>query len=389
MADQVAHVKPIIVIDTAEPAIRGKAETGHCFRCERCSHLLIERYLAYEYASIGLKCFVCEHVSFTPPSPPGEVFSMRSLRFSDDRIYRISTTIDKESGIVFAASSEVLFDPELTSPALDAGGFDATEDGLSALVEAYKDATGADYEKQAGIVARSPTKFKEKLLFAWAMAISQEQVSRERWDFDDPNVSDALLYLTLFKHCVNRWGRHPRFRLVASGFGKPGSFLHTAGLLIEAVIMYEENARVGLALEDLQGEPNPDLYLVGLQEPRTYLEVKAPVQFQTVDASADDRSIEATVKQIVDRSKSQINRQRPGLLVLFSTAPRNTMHADVLRYVENAVRRVGRSRTGLAGIGILTLNRSALSDRFEIAFTHDIVTNPHFGGRNSFVAVER
>ncbi|WHU03552.1 hypothetical protein [Sphingomonas sp. NIBR02145] len=375
---------------SAAPVFRGEPESGLTFLCEQCGHVLIDHYLAEDYIAVGIQCFQCKHVSFTPDIELGEIFSARTMTFPDQGGYLIGGTVTKRAGLMIASSAAFNANIEMTTPAEAGIPFELNFKGLDRLVEIYAETTGGDFAAQRKIVERSPAKFRHDLTFAWAIGILRDRLAANVLDVRDADTCSALIYISTFGSIYGRWKRHPRFNLIARGFAKPKSFLHTAGLFTTAFIMYQNASIVGLALEDRYGEPNPDLYVRGVQGSRTYLEVKAPQALQTIGEADPPGMVESAVKQIVDRSKAQINRNRVGGLVLFATGFRKNLANDMARFSHNALVRVGRQRTSLAAIMSISLADTKLTipagrnGMIEMDFRLGGVANPHFAGDNPF-----
>lgn len=149
------------------------------------------------------------------------------------------------------------------------------------------------------------------------------------------------------------------------------------------------------AMEGAAREVSDTTLARGERAQRLFLEIKAPLALQNIADRDDGRTVEATTKQIVDRSKSQINKNRKGALIIFATGFRDGLHTEMERYTENVMKRVGRNRTSLSAIVTMTLTGASfekLSDgtgQYHAEFWTGITLNPHFAGTNPFTGKER
>ncbi len=355
---------------------------------------MIENYVAEQYVQLGIKCFRCGHVSYTPEIEIGEIFTTYNVSLGEEGDYRVEGTVEFPSGALFINSAQLRAGMALTQPVDHHPPFRVNEDGLDDLCRAYDSFGRASVAEQTAILQRAPAKFRDALTFSWAIHTLREAMQAGSLNLGDANVNRAFLYAHLFHRSFMRWRHHPRFAAVAEGFAKPGSFLHTAGMFVFAEMMHAAGTSIGLALEDRHGEPNPDLYIRHAPEGRVYLEVKAPLALQNITDRDDGWAVEATTKQIVDRLKTQINKNRKGALIIFATGFRDGLHAEMERYSENVMKRVGRNRTSLAAIITMTLTGASferLSDgagQYHADFCPGLALNPHFAGKNPFVGKE-
>jgi hypothetical protein len=115
-----------------------------------------------------------------------------------------------------------------------------------------------------------------KYPFAWSINYVKNLIKNNKIDSSDRNLMFSCALIKIFCEVVGRWRHHPRFSDVAFGLGKESHFLHTCGQFIIADYLFNQGMTIGLSKEDINHEPNPDLYIRTSTSNKLYLEVKSP-----------------------------------------------------------------------------------------------------------------
>ena len=379
---------PFLIQGSEDPVFRCEVECASNFLCSKCTHLLIENYFPENYVGIGIQCFRCQHISFTPTDLNGEVFSINTITIGDIGKFLITSTVitGRNSAITCDnAQAEAL---KLMAPR-DAIPIEFSLAGLAAAIDIYERLAPGILSIQENRLARTDDREAILFPFAWSIRYLKRCFAERTFDIDRLESQTALLWLKMFLDAVGSWQHHPRFHSVAKDLAKRDSFLHTAGQLMVAKYLFKEGIPVGFSLEDKIGEPNPDLYVRTGFAGNVYLEVKAPQKLQTFnEAPGDLRFLKGVLKSTIDGTKKQINKSRKGALIIISTLYDKESAQVLQRLAKNWLVAHGRNRTSLAAIIVMAVNEHRTRRLGEQSFGHVLsfsflpLLNPHFDGKN-------
>lgn len=382
-----AFPNPHLVQGSEAPVFRGTIANNLSFQCSNCSHILIDNYLENDFVSVEIKCFKCEMFTTTPSIENGEVFSLRCINMGNEGAFLIKGTVDIPPGIVITCNQALITASELTSPRAQGLNFQLSEEGFILFIEKYNLITGGKFEVQNKRLSKTGDREAIRFPFVWSIRHLRSCLTEGVIDIDDPKTHLSLIWLRIFGDIVGKWQHHPRFISIAKDFGKPDAFLHTAAQFLIAAYLYEHGNLIGLSLENIPGEANPDLYVRGVgRYDKIYLEVKSPKALHHLGQPMPSTLVlETPVKACIEGSVKQINRHRPGALVIFSGLQDRRAPSELKRCVVNWLNRYGRSRKSLAAVTVLSLEESRISRNgtgFDqpIVFQTDTILNPHFDG---------
>lgn len=380
------HIGPYFIQGSQAPVFCGDRNDDPTFDCAKCGYVLIKNYVEQDYAAVGIMCFKCGAISMTPEMTPGEIFSVQTLSMGRTGALLVGDTVYKPWGHVISHDAEIEKKTELTRPALHRVPFGLGEAELGELAKIFEKLTQVDLHKQLHCIERSPEKFMMKFPFAWGASVLMECFKKNEMNLSDRKVYRALVYVYLFHFVHSTWHRHPRFSIVGKAFGASGKFFHTAGIFAFLYISHMNKSPVGLSLEDIHGEPNPDLYVRGTGQ-TVFLELKAPQAFQHVGRIDNSEELRKALNATIHRSKSQINSRRTGALVMFATGARPQFGNDVERLMEAAIQRTGRQRPHLAALILVVVAKLEFPEvqgqrTVKMAFGTKTVLNPYFDGQN-------
>lgn len=377
----------VLIQASAKPIFRGTIATDSSFRCLSCGNILIENYIERNFVSVRIKCFRCGKLTSTPPLEPGEVLSLRVLTLGSEGDLSIDSTVDAPPGLTITSDQALIATAKLTSPQPQGLRLDLSEEGIAFLIQRYDEITGNKFAIQSKIISKTGDSKALRLPFVWSIRHIQSSISYGIINIDDPKTKFGLSCLRLFCDVVGKWQHHPRFITIAKDLGKPESFLHTSAQFIVASYLYQHGNRIGFSLENLHGEANPDLYVTGVQGyDKIYLEIKAPRVLNVFDQpKLGALVLEKPVKNCIEGSIKQINRVRPGALVIFSSLQDHRAPAELERCTTNWLNRYGRNRKSLAAVVVMSMNdnrivRSDTKIHQPLAVQMIPVLNPYFEG---------
>lgn len=304
----------------------------------------------------------------------------------------IKGTVNVPFGAVITCDQEIKQEMEATSPREVLLPITLTPEGLQSLVVEYDGLVGGKYAVQQKKVNHSEILLIEKVKkypFAWSIAHIEECIQTGNIDTRRKETATALIWLFTFSHVVGIWQHHPRFKIVARDLGKPESFLHTSSQLIAAAHLYHAGNKIGLSLENMKGEPNPDLYLRGLGQERFYIEVKAPIALQWGGGNGDiyPDQIEAAVESCITKSKNQINRTHRGVLIISSSYAADKFPELLENCIEKGLNSLGKSRKYLAAVVGLSPIGVSITSLGEVnsGFRFSVTLNEHYDGANPII----
>lgn len=381
-----SHLPSVCLPAGDKPLFRGTVPTGKHLDC-RCGRRLIENYDEDAFLRVSLFCFPCDTTTETPGVPEGETLPRTLVNLgAKGENYLITETIDVEPGVGFTSDEEILKVQTATSPRWYASstGRPGLREWLAELEGLYNEVTGGALTKQLASLARHQANREtgaREYPFAWALRRLSGQPSSTIATRMRTDEWTAYLWLTQFEGAVRMWAHHPRFRLVGETIAS--SFLHTTAQLIAAAALHRSGAAIGFPSETVPNQGNPDMYVRQDTKQRLHLEVKAPKELQPLDPlqppAPSHAELEKTFRKSVKGSSHQINRTRPGYLVIASSV---LVQPDLAQAaLERSVRAEGRTRTGLTGLMALLpiqeRNPFTVGARdFEVSFQVQSAENP-------------
>jgi hypothetical protein len=268
-------------------------------------------------------------------------------------------------------------------------------DTLPSIVSEYDELTGGAYAKQAASVSRAEAQQSQTIAcdeaFAWAVAHLQRAFAAPILELRARDTATALTHLFAFEHAVEVWGHHPAFRAIMRTLSDGASFHHTMTQLVAAAQFYSHGNRVGLAHAGSGRERSADLFLRFTTTETLHIEVKAPSALTyPAPAPVDRVALDACVRGTLKKVRGQISSKKRGILVIAGGVVPTEVGDRLVGAVEAALRAKGRDHAGLAGVVVVTVEPSATLHagageprvRYDVAYHHAPVLNPHFAGQN-------
>lgn len=381
-------VAPIIIQGSVAPAFRGDQTLADTFSCHSCGHLLIENYDSECYVCVGIQCFSCQAVSVTPDLPIGEVFAASTASLGREGRFRIESTVNVPSGSILTTDEAIEREIRSTAPSQSSSPLVLTLEGLDKIIETYENLTNQNFDHQLQIMSRKSSQYIKKFPLVWSICHLKNCLHTEVLDMMNPKTSTAMLWIHEFCHVIGIWQRHPRFPAIALQFGLPGQFLHTSALLLIASYLYSAGNRIGITVDEEPNGPNPDLYIRGVGGRRLFLEIKTPETLRWPIESITPEKLEKAVKRCIQKSSAQINRNRPGVLVICSSLIALHFPESFKQAIQRGVASEGRGRKGLDAVMCLSPLGSSVSGdpvhgpRYDASYRVDVATNNHSDGKN-------
>ncbi|HEY5721533.1 MAG TPA: hypothetical protein VIT45_04350 [Allosphingosinicella sp.] len=297
--------------------------------------------------------------------------------------------MNAKRGALLTCDEEVSRIANATSPRSDKRTrFEISEDGFIELEERYNDATGCSIADQYKTVDRLGDQAAGVFHMAWSLRKLRSIIDADVININDTALMAALAWTNMFRHVVDAWEHHPRFPQIARALGYPGSFLHTASMLMIADYLYSVGQPVGLTVETEQSGPNPDLYIPGVGGTKLFIEVKCPEHLQWPHGEKlTPPEVSAIVRRKLKRSSSQINRKHPGILMIGSTVHRPEITAALANEIPKVLRAKGRDHKGLAAMGYFAFKDFHIylqggKLRSDFNFRVEASLNDYFDGPN-------
>lgn len=321
--------------------------------------VLITRYDPDQFLSVGVQCFRCGQVTWTPPLRDGDVIRRSAINLGVEGRFLLDKTVEL-GGVATTCSAEIARVVALTAPRKSNFKIELSHDWLDALVSRYDEVSAGSYSLQENAVRKNPHGIAIKHPFAWAVVRLRASIDQGILNGSDIASALALSYVKLFGSVVSIWEHHPRFMQISRNFGQPGSFFHTAYTMIAASYLYNAGNQITFALEDQAGVPNPDLYMKTVRG-LAHVEVKAPSGLQySPGVPFSKQAVEKVIDSVVKKSSRQINRMKPGLLVIASSLPYDVLSMYLRDATRSALSRKGRDHRSLVGIILISTRRLEL-----------------------------
>ena len=242
-----------------------------------------------------------------------------------------------------------------------------SDGGLDALAAAFETLCGGATEEHP---------------FVASVARLRERVGREGWRwFGDNDDAMAAMLVASFDHLRHCWGGHPDLVRLAASLSVSGRYLRTLAAFAAGTLMFEGN-RIGFQLQ----APAQELSLrVAMgDEPLAFM-LSAPDALQW--PARDRRSpqvLERTVIDALASARGQVNRARPGMVVLLSSILQPDFDQMLIDAIHAAYRAAGRRHGGVAAVVVLGPKVFPVQQMDEVGFAYALypIVNPHFAGEN-------
>jgi hypothetical protein len=364
---------PSILVQAGDAPVFNVVDGGDdVLVCEGCSQsVLVRGYLSECFVGVQFQCYGCGHVTKTPSLPAAGQLPHRMMNVGfAGRIFL--NTIDVDRDTTWASHQEIEAAEARIRPKGNGEPLDFSVPGLQALAAQLDVVSGGRFKPKIASADRSLDHGREHFAehpLAWAICYLIRQQKKGAIDFSREHTIFALGLVSYYGEMRRRWESHPLFPIVSIDLC--GEFRHTMAMLFAALRITEFGNRVGIVQKDSASGPTADLYVQLRTNKRLYIEVKTPDALEWPKCPGTQHEIEkvvaATVKKI--RKTKQIGLDRPGVLVIGSTAGATNMEAALQGAIRDELRLRGSGIPGIAGIigvGFSRMKVSQLPDRLNL-----------------------
>lgn len=378
--------RPIIILTAAVPAFRSRVPIDAKLQCSNCGTVLIDGYWPDCFIEIGIKCFGCKEITHTPKLEEGEILPRPIAVFGEPDKYAINRPIDYHPSIACTTDEQIKISNEACSPKKTETQFDLTEQAIQTLAERFAEISGHSLAARTAELSRYQSAGRsgsKQLPFEWAIWKITECLKKGAINIEDTETNVALSRIYLFREIDSAWRHHPRFLKIAAEFSNPQAFFHTTGQFIIASFFFEKGVRLGFSVHQVDGQPKPDLYLRPGADKKFFLEFKTPSSLiWEKDMEVADATVRKNVRSILKNS-GQINKSRPGGMVLMGNHPAPDIFEKLEREVRSFLDHKGRDKRHLAGVVAMhyssTLSRTDKGLSENIQFKIQMIANKYCG----------
>ena len=385
--DKYSEDRPALVQGSEAPIVIREGEVLPPLICEDCKEsVLVENYLADCFVGIGLQCFKCKHITWTPSLPKGEIFPQKTLTLGREGRFLIGSSVVNSKDVVMTCDQELDDAKSHTSPkSPTTKNLDLSVDNLELLMTELDVLSGGRFNKYLQSATRSMTHggayFRENPL-AWSLVLLKEQLTKNELKINNPTLV-ALGFLQGYRDVLERWRDHIHFPILAQEFC--AYFYHTLIQLVIASYLTDHGNLIAINVAgEKEGVRNADLYVRLSGSERLFIEIKSPEAFEWITPDTKLGEMKKVVEKCLSKSRGQIDMNNPGILVIGSTCLENGFLANLEKVSRSVLQAKGRSYKAIAGIATVGLQNVSLESnennggKVSTAFNIGIVTNKYF-----------
>lgn len=378
--------RPVLVQGSHEPIVTRLGDEEPNLICLNCNEsVLIENYLASCFVGIGLQCFKCSYVTWTPSLEDGEVFPRTPVSLGNKGSFLIGSTVKNEKDVVMTCDQEL---EKVHKPnTRDKEPFELTVENLDKLSLELDLLSGGGFQKHLDSAARSIRHknpyFRENPL-AWAIQLLKHQLEKETISLERSGLV-AISMIQGYQDVLYRWRGHVHFPSMAKELC--GYFYHSLIQLIAASYLSDHGNNIALNLtSDEYGERSADLYLKLSGKEKLFIEVKAPESFEWTYEQVSKGKIKKTIEKCLSKSRGQLDEAKPGILIIGTSCLSQEFLPEIETTVKKVLKNKGKSYPGVAGIGVVGLESISAgfgSEReFSTSYKIFVSQNPYYFSDN-------
>ncbi|ELA9373403.1 hypothetical protein QUO16_004737 [Vibrio parahaemolyticus] len=382
--------RPMLVQGSHKPIVTRLGSEEPNLICPNCNEsVLIENYLASCFVGIGLKCFKCSHVTWTPSLAAGDVFPKTTITLGNKGAFLIGSTVTNEKDVVMTCDQE-LEKVHKPTASRDKEPFELTVENLDKLSLELDLLSGGGFQKHLESAERSIKHknpyFRENPL-AWAIQLLKHQLAKETISLDRSGLV-AISMIQGYQDVLYRWRDHIHFPSMAKELC--GYFYHSLIQLISASYLMDHGNNIALNLtSDEEGERSADLYLKLSGRDKLFIEVKAPESFEWTNEQVGNGKIKKTIEKCLSKSRGQLDEIKPGILIIGTSCLSPEFLPEIERTVKKVLKNKGRSYSGVAGIGVVGLESISsgfgAASKFSTSYKVFVSRNPYYFAENPIV----
>ena len=343
--------------------------------------MLVRGYPSGSLLGIRIRCFRCGAVATTPGLAEGDI--LPRITVAVDAIETPMVTTARIPGNRVLASRETEQASASTRP-------EQLPDEPHLLSRAMLEAAAADYDRLTGgrlgehEAVSPPAEGVDQgpYPFAWSVLRLRDQIDTPGWSWLYQN-DDAMaaMYVTAVHHLMLCWHRHPMLARLAAPLAEPDRFIRTVTTLAMAKLLFDAGNRVGFSFS---GSEVGLRFTTAAGEPLT-LALLAPdaLQWRQKEHRSPDVFREAVIEAMA-AAQGQVNRARPGIIVLAASILQPDFDQMVVDAVQAAFQSTGRRHRGVAAVAIVMpkVLPAGAPDRVGFGYAFYPMRNPRFLGEN-------
>jgi hypothetical protein len=226
----------------------------------------------------------------------------------------------------------------------------------------------------------SPRGYKHQAL-AWAVAHFRARLKDPEWiGFSEDSDLVAVTVIAAFRDLFASWAHHPLFGAMIGTAAAQGYSLHAMAMFGAAKSLASAGNRVGFVHSE---GPRPRIMsfqlALGTQD-QMLVAVNRFDRYEWPDAAeATPQSVRAAVIEAMASVQGNINRLRPGMLVLSAGAVEGTLEQLFVDSIVGAVVSHGKRHRGLAAVSVIFPKVGLTGKHREVRFGYSFypVANRH------------
>ncbi|MGP6422108.1 hypothetical protein ACTZGP_25440 [Pseudomonas putida] len=382
-----ANERPIMVQGSNAPIVIRKGAKFPDLVCIACnSSVLITNYLAECFVGIGLQCFRCGSVTWTPSLPDGEVFPYKFLSLGSSGKYLIASSIVDVDDVVLTCEQEIQLAHRKVSPrASKVDVFNVSIENFDLMAAELNVLAGGRFDKYLQSAKRSLINgdiyFRDNPL-AWSIELIKKQLAGNELSLDDRTLV-ALAFVQGYRAMLNEWREHIHFSVIAIELC--AYFYHSLVQLTVASYLYSRGNKVAINMVcNANGERSADLYVRLSGSKKLFLEVKCPKALEWTNREVSAGRFKKTIEKCLSDSRGQIDLETPGVLIIGTTCIDKGFLAGFELSVSKVLKARGKSYPAVAAIGIYGLKEvnaavgHNVMKNVSTSVAISLVKNPHY-----------
>jgi len=350
--------RPIMIQGSIDPIVIRKGEELPDLICEGCNDsVLVENYLEDCYVGIGLQCFKCSHITWTPSLPDGEVLPKATVSMGRDGKYLIGSSVVNSKDVVMTCDQEIEAAKKLTSP------LDSTNSNFELSVESL-DSLGVELDVLSGgrfnqylqsaqrSIAHKSKYFRENPL-AWSIELLKKQLNNNELNLSNSTLV-ALGFIQAYRDVSVRWRHHVHFPILATEIC--AYFYHSLIQLIAASYLEDHGNTIAINVAgEEDGKRSADLYLRLSGSETLFIEIKGPEALEWTYTEIPPGKMKKAVEKCLSKSRGQIDNNNPGILVIGTSCLDGDFLENFGKVVEKVLKAKGREYPAVAGVSVIGL----------------------------------
>jgi hypothetical protein len=364
-----AEGRPILIQGSEAPIIIRDNDNCPPLLCKGCNNsVLVENYLPACLVGVGLQCFKCGHVTWTPSMPPGEVFPARVVTLGDKGKFLIGSSIKNTKDVVITCNQELASVLSGTEPrSRSSDNFDLTVDNLDKISIELNILSGGNFEKllqSAKRAVNGGSKYFRENPLAWAIESLKRQLNNNLLRMNESTLV-AIGLIQGYRDIIERWQDHVHISHIAQELC--ASFNHTLVQFVAASYLSEHGNKVAVNPPDPSKRGrSADLYIRTSASEKLFFEVKAPKAVEWPNEPETFGKMKKIVEGCLSKSRGQLGTKNPGIIIIGTTC----LSPGFLNSFQSAVKKVikdkGRNHSGVAGVCIVGLTEVMLKRKVPL-----------------------